>query len=267
MSTSLLYHAFGIRGYELKKTEIEGGEITFHVKQYQFRCPCCNGYHITLRGTRLRRYLLPPIGSKKAFVCLPLQRVYCKDCGALRRVSADFAEGTKRYTKAFRKYALALLSHSTVQDVARHLGVGWDLIKEIDKAALKKFEQPNLKNVRLIAVDEICFGKGHKYLTIVLDLETGKVLFVGKGKSGESLAPFFKRLKRAKAKIEAVASDMSPAYISALTKNLPDATQVADPFHLVKLFNEKLSKLRRDLYNQLEDEAKKRPSKGADGFS
>jgi transposase len=87
-------------------------------------------------------------------------------------------------------------------------------------------------------------------LTIVLDLGSGAVVFVGDGKGSEALAPFWTKLKRSRAKIKAVAIDMSPAYISAVMENLPQATMVFDHFHVIKLFNEKLSEFRRALYHQ-----------------
>ena len=74
--------------------------------------------------------------------------------------------------------------------------------------------------------------------------------------------PFWRRVKRAKAKIQAVATDMSPAYISAVHENLPKVTLVFDHFHIVKLFNEKLSDLRRKLYHQLDETRKKKLLKG-----
>jgi transposase len=146
----------------------------------------------------------------------------------------------------------------TILDVARHLGIGWDTVKEIQRTYLStRFAKPDLKNLELIAIDEISIGKGHRYLTVVLDLVSGAVVFVGDGRGADSLVPFWKRLKRAKANIQAVAIDMSPAYISAVSANLPTATIVFDHFHLIKLFNDKLSNLRRDLQRQAEKDGKK----------
>ena len=96
------------------------------------------------------------------------------------------------------------------------------LIKDIQKRFLHKcFSRPKLKNLRQIAIDEISIGKGQKYLTVVLDLDTGCVVFVGDGNGAEALQPFWRRLRRSRARIEAVAMDMSKAYISAVTEHLP----------------------------------------------
>src|SRR5690606_35186394 len=122
--------------------------------------------------------------------------------------------------------------------------------------------KPSLKDVRRIAIDEICIGKGHRYVTLVLDLDTGAVLFVGQGKSADSLLPFWKRLKRKRGQIEAVAIDMSAAYISAVQTHLPNAAIVFDHFHVVKLMNEKLSALRRDLFRDTNESAGKKVLKG-----
>jgi transposase len=135
----------------------------------------------------------------------------------------------------------------TIKDVASHLGVGWDVVKDIQKRYLhRRFARPKLKHLRQIAIDEISTGKGHKYLTIVLDLKSGAVVYVGDGKGADALLPFWRRLRASRAKIEAVATDMSPAYIDAVTTHLPGATLVFDRFHVIKLYNEKLSDLRRE---------------------
>jgi transposase len=83
------------------------------------------------------------------------------------------------------------------------------------------------------------------------------VVFVGDGRGGDALKPFWKRLRRCKAKIAAVAMDMSPAYHNAVSTHLPKATIVYDHFHVIKLFNDKLSTLRCWLYHRADDEQKK----------
>ncbi len=112
-----------------------------------------------------------------------------------------------------------------------------------------------LNGVRHIAIDEICIGKGHRYLTVVLDLDSGKVLFVGDGKGADALNPFWRRVMRCKrCKIESVAIDMSPAYISAVRTQLSTVRIAFDRFHLVKLCNEMLTKLRRALYREAKEQ-------------
>ena len=265
MSTSLLYHGFGIRGYKYVSTRYENGAVNFQIQQdpSQLCCSNCGSRRVIRRGTVKRRFRSVPIGRKPVWICMAIQRVLCLICSVIRQVKIGFAEHRRSYTRAFERYALDLSRHMTIQDVSKHLGVSWGVIKDIQKRSLlKRFSRPRLKNLKRIAIDEITTGKGHQYLTIVLDLVTGAVVFVGNGKGSDALLPFWKRLKASKAQIDAVAIDMSPAYISALIETLPSTPIVFDHFHIIKLFNEKLSLLRRQLYHQVSTVMEKNILKG-----
>ena len=151
----------------------------------------------------------------------------------------------------------------TIADVSMYLGVSESMIRGIDKTYLhRKFAKPKLGHLKYLAIDEISVRKGHKYLTIVMDLVSGAVVFVGDGKGEESLKPFWKRLHGSRAKIQAVATDMSSAYYKAVQENLPRASHVFDRFHIVKLMNDKLTALRRELHRQAEDGPEKLALKG-----
>jgi transposase len=265
MSTSFLYHGFGIQGYEYLRTRYTGGTISFSIRQKpeELHCPVCGSYRVKPRGQVQRRFRAVPIGRKAVWVVLSIPRVLCRMCGVLRQVRVNFACRRRSYTRSFERYALELSRHMTIKDVARHLGISWDVIKDIQKRNLqRRFARPKLHKLRQIAVDEISIGKGHLYLTVVLDLKTGAVVFVGDGKGAAALEPFWQRLRRAKVRIEAVATDMSPAYISAVLTHLPDATLVFDHFHVIKLYNDKLSDLRRKLYQEATDLMQKQVIKG-----
>jgi transposase len=121
----------------------------------------------------------------------------------------------------------------------------------------RRFAKPKFKHLKRLAIDESCIGAGHRYVTLVLDLDSGAVVHVGQGKGGDALTNFWKRLRRSGAKVEAVATDMSPAYIAAVTRHLSEATLVFDRFHVLKLFNDKLTALRRELYRQATADGKK----------
>ncbi len=265
MSTSLLYRVFGVRGYRYVKTEYVEGGVTFTIEQPResYRCPLCGSENVIGRGQKLRRFRTVSVGGKPVHLALAVPRVECRACGAVRRVRIGFADARVSYTKAFQRYALELSRYMTIQDVAQHLGISWDVIKEIQKGDLqRRFGRPKLRHLRQIAIDEISTAKGHRYLTIVLDLESGAVVHVGRGKGGDALKDFWTRLRRSRARIEAVATDMSPAYIDAVVSHLPQATLVFDRFHVIKLYNDKLSQLRRALYHQLKGSLQKNVLKG-----
>ena len=265
MSTSLLYHAWGLRGYRLEATEFSEGSTVFRVRQQDdtLRCGHCGARNAYRQGVVVRRFKTLPVGGKPVWLELPVQRLWCAACGKTRQVRLPFADERRTYTHTFERYALELGRHMTIQGVARHLQVSWDVIKDIQKRyLLRYFAKPRLKHLRQIAIDEISIGRGHRYLTVVLDLDSGAVVFVGKGKGAEALDPFWKRLRASGARVRAVATDMSPAYILAVHDNLPQAVHVFDRFHVMKLFHEQLADLRRDVQRCVEEVEHRRLLKG-----
>ena len=162
-----------------------------------------------------------------------------------------------------RRFVLDLCKIGTMADVARFVQMSWDTVKDILKTELgRKYSRPDLSGLRYIGIDEFAVAKGHIYMTIVVDLETGRIVYVGEGKGADALDGLWPKLKRAGCRIEAVSSDLSEVFISAVKEHLPDAVQVYDHFHIIKLMNDKLDKVRRDTYNQETDENKRRPIKG-----
>jgi len=260
MSTSLLYHRFGIVGYRYVRQSFAAGITIFRIEQARerLRCSQCGSDAVWAQGGVERFFRALPIGKQPTFVELKVPRVLCFDCGKVRQVKVSFADAKKHYTHAFERYAVDLSRHMTIKDVAEHLLVGWDTIKAMQAKHLqRRFGKPKLHNLKQIAIDEINIGKGHRYLTVVLNLLTGAVVFVGDGKGVDALKPFWKRLRRSRAHIEAVATDMSPAYIRAVRDNLRGAVHVFDHFHVIKLYNDKLSAFRRQLFHELTSQGQK----------
>lgn len=265
MSTSLLYHGFGIRGYRYLKTEYVEGRVIFTVEQNLAGCRCaaCGSAEVRPKGRVERDLRGLPIGRKQVTVRARVARLDCQGCGVIRQAPLGIADPRRSFTRSFERYVLELSRHMTIKDVALHLGASWDVVKDIQKRHLAtQFARPKLKHLKQIAIDEISVGKGHNYITLVLDLESGAVVHVGQGKGAEALLPFWRRLRASGAKIEAVATDMSPAYIDAVTTHLPQATLVFDRFHVMKLYNDKLSNLRRELYREAKDQLHKDVLKG-----
>src|SRR6266508_3849405 len=158
MSNFVLYHGLGIRGYEHVRGDNLGGRLVFTIraKRENLRCPCCGAAEVLAKGTVTREWRAVPMGNKPTFLRLAIPRVLCRKCGVVRQISVTFADEKVRYTRAFARYALELSRHMTIQDVAVQLGVGWDLIKEIQKQYLQQhFSRPKLKHLKRLAIDEI----------------------------------------------------------------------------------------------------------------
>lgn len=253
MSSGILYQEFGIRGYQYESTIRYNGTTTFVIGQERhcLRCPRCGSPDVERRGEVVRIFRLLPIGRRPVQALLPVARVHCAHCDIIRQVKVGFADEHRRYSRSFERYVLELSRITTIDAAAKHLDLGWDVVKEIQKRHLQKhYAKPKLKGLKEIAIDEISIGRGNNFLTLVLDLKSGAVVFIGKGKGADALVPFWQRLKASHAKIQAVAIDMSRAYTQAVRENLPKAVLVYDHFHIIKLYNEKLTQLRRDLYRE-----------------
>jgi transposase len=118
------------------------------------------------------------------------------------------------------RYIYQLCRLMTVADVARHLGLNWKTVKDIDKYYLERdYGQTDLNGLRILAVDEISIRKGHRYLTVVLDYLSGRVVYVGKDRKAETLEHFFNQFSDEQLDgIEAVVMDMWDPFIKAVKK-------------------------------------------------
>ena len=253
-------------GYDYVRQEFVGGNVLLHVrpKGKLVRCPCCRSRDVLHRGVSKRWLRTVPVGFKPVWLVDEVPRIGCASCGLVRRIELRIAEPRRRHTKAFARFVLALTKAMTMLDVAMLLGVGWDVVKDILKRHLhRRFGKPSLAGLEYIAIDEISVRKGHKYLTLVMDLRSGKVVFVGDGRGADSLRPFWERLKRSRARIRAVATDMSAAYIGSVLEHLPGVAVVLDHFHVVKLMNDRLTEVRRMLHRELQDKMGKNVLKGS----
>ncbi len=253
-TTSYLYHTMGLRGYQHLRTEYVGGVVRHHVKlrRQQRRCRHCGAgwFNLTLNGQFERTLRALPVGRQRQEIVLHGHVQSCSRCGRTLREPTHVAHGKQRYTKAVARYIVELCAIAPIKHVAQFRGVGWDLVKEVFKQHLtRRLKRRSLREVRLIAVDEFATHKGHRYMTVVLDLETGQILWAAQGRDAGALIPFLRRLKQAGAHLDAVAFDMWPAYLLAVQTVFPRVTIVHDPFHIVALANRAIDETRRELYH------------------
>jgi len=249
MFTSLLYHTNQITNIQEKNVEYFSEKIVFHVR-YQPKeelCPCCGGNEYSLKGTRIRNLKMAPLGNKASFLSVELNRLKCLNCNQIWWPILSFAQSKKRFTNSFERYVIELMRFSTIEHVAKFLRVSWSLIKNIHKTYLQReYQNPDLKSIQYIGVDEFSISKGHKYMTIFINLQSGEIIHAVEGKSMESVTPFLLKLKEEAIQLKAVAMDMNAAYASAVKKYLPDVDVVFDRFHVVALLNTVIDEIRRD---------------------
>ena len=122
----------------------------------------------------------------------------------------------------------------SIRDTARRAGLGWDTCKDIHKRYLQENISFDLKDAKFLAIDEFSIKKGHKYATVVADVETRRVIWVGKGKAISDVNEFFKKCGTEGCKqIKAVAIDQNAGSATCVKKYCPGAGVVCDLFHMI----------------------------------
>ncbi len=262
-TTSFLYHTLGLAGYIQRRTQFVHGWVYHHVEldPHKRTCRRCGARwnHLRLAGRFERTFFALPVGQRPQFVVLRGHRQHCRRCGKTCREPIAFTRGKQRYLRAFARYVIELCRITTLQAVAELLGVGWDLVKEIHKVHLQqRLKRRKLGKVRYLAVDEFATHKGQRYMTVVLDLETGRILHAHPGREAAALLPFLWKLKRRGLRPRAVAIDMSAAYRKAILQVFGQQVDIVhDPYHVVALANRAIDETRRAMVRDLQGEERK----------
>jgi transposase len=164
-----------------------------------------------------------------------------------------FARPEVHYTRKLEEFVARWSRVMTLGDVADLAGLGWDAAKRIVKRRLRRdYGRIDLHWVKHLSINEIYVGKRRGYYTLVLDLDSGRILWVSRGRGKAGLQGFWRRLRRSRARIGALAMDMSGAYWAAVLEELPGVAIVFDRFHVMQLMNQRLDELRRELVREAE---------------
>jgi len=216
-------------------------------------CPVCNKKRRKVIEVRERTIRDENVSKKKCFILLKTYRIICKGCyRGMEKL--DFILPGERFTERFAKHIYELCEKMTLKDAAKECMINWRTAKRIDKKKLKeKFK--DLKGIAptRIGVDEIAHEKGHKYLTIVRDLDAG-VIWAGIGRKKETLDQFFEELGKRKCKnISVAVIDMWDPYIKSIKENT-NADIVFDRFHVAKKVNEAIDNIRKREFSKASKE-------------
>jgi transposase len=200
------------------------------------RCSRCGEIVLEIHDTTVRRIRDLPIGEWDTWLLLPRARLQCPRCGPTVE-AVPWLDRYQRMTKRLADKIAGLAQVLPIKHVAAWFGVSWETVKQIDQRALRERLEPIERawdGVRVIAVDEFAIHKGHRYATVVLDPETRRVLWVGRGRRREDLRPFFQLLGPARCRaLEAAVIDMSEAYALEIRAHCPQAAIVYDLFHVI----------------------------------
>ena len=163
-----------IIGVTQLRTKITQLSFIFKLKsisEEKVKCPHCGSEDAVRYGLNYRMIHNLPIGKKKTFLYITVQKYKCKHCEKVHQADIPFTHGNVSHTFRFQRYVIDLLRlGGTISNVARHLGVSWDTVKDIRKKYLKsRYSYPNISKVTKTGIDEFAVRKGHIYKTIVVD--------------------------------------------------------------------------------------------------
>ena len=233
-------------------------------------CPNCGFYmHINLNKETTLRHLC--FGSNLSCVSFSQSQLYCENCNISKMQSIPFKANNHRITKELHQYVIDLLTIGsyTNKQIAEITGLGKNTIKDIDLERLKKkytinnqLIQPE-KQARYLGIDEFKLHNGYQYATHIIDLETGHILWIEKGKDKQIVFDFIKHVGFEWMKnVKAVACDMNAGFYNAFKEKCPHIKVVFDYFHVMKNFNEHVvDKIYRDEKLRLISEKKYKEAK------
>jgi transposase len=223
---------------------------------YIKRCSRCGTPVEEVHDVVERRVRDMPFGPYDLWLIFPQSRLRCPKCGPTME-DIPWLDRYQRVTKRLSELIGRFAQVMPIKRVAELLHVSWDTVKQIDKrslaARLGPMEASDFSGVRRIAIDEFALHRGQRYATLVVDVDTKRVLWVNRGRDAEALAGFFTALgAEGRKRIEAVVIDLARPFVKAVKTHCPDAAIVYDLFHALLRYTAKvLDRVRMDEANKI----------------
>ncbi|MGH7470676.1 MAG: ISL3 family transposase, partial [Longimicrobiales bacterium] len=247
--TTLLNRMIGLPGLWVKGCCFEGETLVVQIGR-RFRllsCPEC-GTQVSGRfEEHERRWRHVAIWGRTTWLEGAIRRLRCPQCKAVRTEAVPWARAGSAFTRVFEDVVGFMTQQLNHTAVARLSDISWLTVGSIARRLVAEhLDESRFEGVRRIGVDEISYRRHHKYLTVVVDHDRERVIWVGEGKSAEALGAFFHAFGSERARqLELVSVDLSPAYLLAIRTWAPQARIVNDRFHVARLSNDALDEVRR----------------------
>jgi transposase len=223
-------------------------------KGSQATCSVCGHRSPGYDSLEVRLFDYLPILGFLVYFAYRMRRVDCPRCG-VRVESVPWASGKEQLTKTLAWYLADWAKLLAWKQVATRFKVSWDSVcKAVEMAVEWGLTHRNVENVKAIGVDEIARAKGHKYLTLVYQIDKGckRLLWIGDDRSERCFHQFFDWLGKARSQaIEAVCSDMWRPYLKVIKERIPQALHVLDRFHIVAHINKAIDQIRADEHRRM----------------
>ena len=226
-----------------------------HPSGTKFCCPDCNQELACYDHTSPRTWRHLDTMQFKTMLHASIPRVQCPEHG-VKQAQVPWADGSSRFTLLFERFAIDVLqSTQNVKGARLILRTGWEqtwniLRRAVDRGLARKQESAMPR----IGIDEKSFAKGQSYFTLLYDLDRGTVEAISEGCDTEAADACFSQLSQSQVdSVEAIAMDMSAAFVKSAKANIPLAEEkiVHDRFHVMKLATEAVDKVRRQEHREL----------------
>ncbi len=254
---SVFVRLLGLGRAVVEGVRIEEGVVVVEARpgrRERSRCGICGrrspGYD---GGEGRRRWRALDLGATRAFVEAKAPRVACKRHGVVV-VRVPWARHGSRFTRPFEAQVAWLASYCSKSAVCELMRVSWLSVGRMIERVVADEQAKRgdrLERLRRIGIDELSYRKGQRYITGVVDHDTGRLVWAADGRDKKTVASFFAELGPERTgRIELVSSDMGEWITRVVARECPQATLCLDPFHVVKLASAALDEVRREVWNE-----------------
>jgi transposase len=263
--TTLFNKLLNLQGLWVTGLRFEGDALVIVVRR-RFRLLTCPECGTRVKGRfeeKIRRWRHLAIFGTTTWIEGPIRRLRCPRCEKVRTELVPWARHGSSFTRHLEDavgFLAQKLDHTAVSNL---FGISWAAVGSVaERLVAEQLHEDRFENLRAIGVDEFSFRRHHRYLTIVIDHDRGRVIWAGEGKSSDTLTAFFDELgPERRTSIELVSIDMSAAFIKAIEEVLPNASIVFDHFHVARLASDAVTEVRRAQMRQLASD-ERTPIKG-----
>ncbi|MGF7135858.1 transposase [Paraburkholderia sp. EB58] len=212
-------------------------------------CSCCNERASGYDTLGERHFEFIPIWGFAVILLYSMRRVDCRRCG-VKVEMVPWAIGKHTLTKAYMLFLAQWARKLSWKETALSFRTSWEKVfNAVEWVVDWELNHRELGTIRAFGVDEIQYGRGHQYLTLVYQIEAGctRLLWVGQERTKESFAKFFAMIgKPLCEKVEFVCSDMWKPYLEMIARHCPNALNILDRFHIVAKMNKAIDEVRAD---------------------
>lgn len=211
--------------------------VSLRLRARSHRCRC--GRRAAGYDCRRRRWRHLDLGACKLWLEAEIWRVDCRRCGQVRTEEVPWARAGARLTRDLEDVIAWLCQRTDKTSVCRLLRVSWETVQAVVmRVVADHLDDSRLENLFNLGVDEISYKRGHQYLTVIADHDSGRVVHVAQGRSHASLQGFFDLLGPDRChQVKAISMDMAPVWREPCERSIPQAAICFDPFHVIRLAN------------------------------